>query len=115
MPARKEKHLTKKERKALNSEAEPFISIKGAPRLVNALIDMGECAVGLDNAVKMLQKINDHVKNNKTVVLCSHCAQKIGVKRCSRCPRSSPVRYCSRECQVLAWPAHQETCGVDVD
>ena len=118
MPARTKKHLTKKEQKELRNVEEPVVTRKGAHRLVNILIEQGECK-DLPRAVAILQKINDHMGNPQRVVLCSNCAGKIGVKHCSGCPDSPETRYCSRECQKAAWPSHKLLCVgrgvVDVD
>jgi hypothetical protein len=120
---RTRKHLSKKEKFFANPkpnvsvvhvpsselEGETLISVKGTPRLVNALIDSGDTYV--EHAAKFLQSINDQLGNNKLVTICSHCAKKIGIKRCSQCPSTTTIRYCSRKCQVAAWPEHKTCCG----
>ena len=107
MPARTNKHLSKKQRQ---EPGEPVITRKAAHNLVNALIEQGDCT-DLPRAVAILQKINDHMGKPQRVVLCSNCAGKIGVKRCSGCPDTAEARYCSRECQQAAWPSHKAHCG----
>lgn len=88
----------------------PFINFKGAKRLVNILIKSGECK-DPDHAIKMLQDIGGQMDKKQTVVACSMCAQKVGIKQCSGCPKSSKTRYCSRECQIAAWPSHKTSCN----
>ena len=124
MPGRTRKHLTKKEKFFANAnpninlvrvdkselEGEPLIKVKNMPRLMNVLIETGDTYV--EHVVKCLQNINDQLGNNKLVVVCAHCAKKVGIKMCSRCPSTTTIRYCSRECQVRAWPLHKECCGV---
>ncbi len=121
---RTRKHLSKKEKffakvnpnvnviRVPRSELdeEPLIKAKDAPLLINALIETGDTYV--EHAAKVLQNINNQLGNNKMVVICSHCAKKIGIKRCSKCPSTTTIRYCSRECQVWAWPSHKTCCGV---
>jgi hypothetical protein len=120
---RTRKHQSKKEKFFANAqpdvtlvrvasselEDEPLISVRGAPHLINALIENGDTYV--EHAVKLLQNINDQLGNNKVVSICSLCAKKIGIKRCSQCPSTTSIRYCSRRCQVAAWPEHKTCCG----
>lgn len=121
MPARTNKHQSKKVRKAQDTgsdkNVEKLVTLRDARLLCNALIEMGEGK--LDRAMYMLQKINNETGTRREIVACAHCAKKIGINRCSGCPASSKIRYCSRECQTSAWPAHKPCCGVleviDVD
>ena len=115
MPARTNKHHSKKERRNVDNM---LVTRKNAQYLANVLIDQGEVP-DLQRVVDMLQKINDHMGNPQRVVLCSNCAKKIGVQHCSGCPDTAHTRYCSRECQTMAWPSHKAHCGaravVDVE
>jgi hypothetical protein len=116
MPARTKKHLTKKERQSF--EASKRVTRKDTFYMVNQLIDEHECP-DLQQAVEMLQKVNDRVGISRRVVVCFHCARRIGVRRCSGCPDSPESRYCSLECQRASWPSHKLLCGgrsvIDVD
>ena len=118
MPARTRKHLTKKERQRLHGPRRP--TRKESFYLVNQLIDEHECP-NLQYAVEMLQMLNDRMGIPRRVVVCSHCASKIGVRHCSGCPDSPESRYCSQECQKAAWPSHKLLCSrrdviiIDVD
>lgn len=111
MPQRRtNKHISQKER--AKDQTEKFVSRKNAQYLVNALIDQGSCT-DLDRAVKILQKINDQLGKGAPVVVCCHCARKIGVKHCSGCLTTQKASYCSRECQAAAWPTHKDVCGMN--
>ena len=114
MQRRTNKHLSKKQRNIelglTENGEERFITVKNARLLSNILIEEGSGDLG--RAVSMLQQINDQLGNEKTIVTCSHCAKKIGVKRCAGCSTNSTIRYCSRDCQLAAWPAHRGCCGV---
>lgn len=88
----------------------PFINFKGAKRLINILIESGECK-DPGHAIKILQDISDQMDKKQNVVTCAACAQKVGLHKCSGCPKDSKTRYCSRECQLAAWPSHKTSCG----
>ena len=88
----------------------PFIDFKGIKRMVNLLIEAGECK-DPNHAFKVLQDMRDQTDKKQTVVVCSMCLLKVGIKQCSGCPKNSKTRYCSRECQVAAWPSHKASCG----
>jgi hypothetical protein len=108
------KHLTKKERQALLSEikyfdGEPFTTVKGMKILCNALIDNDETT--LERCLPIMQTCNAQVKKPTTLVPCTFCARKIGLKQCSGCSRTDNIRYCSRECQLAAWPEHKAVCS----
>ena len=72
-----------------------------------------ECQGSFERGMRLLQSVEDDLfKRGKTIVPCSVCAKKIGLKRCGACPQSTE-RYCSRECQVAAWPAHRPVCRLE--
>ena len=114
MQRRTNKHLSKKQRNIelglTENGEERLVTVKNARLLSNILIEEGSGDLG--RAVSMLQQINDQLGNEKTIVTCSHCARKIGIKRCAGCSTNSTIRYCSRDCQLAAWPAHKACCGV---
>ncbi len=114
MQRRTNKHLSKKQRNVelglTKNGEERLVTVKNARLLCNALIDEGSGDIG--RALSMLQQINDQLGIDKTIVTCSHCARKIGIKKCSGCPQNSAIRYCSRDCQLAAWPTHSACCGV---
>ncbi len=116
MPARTKKHLTKKERQRLDYSRRP--TRKDTFYMVNQLIDEHDCP-DLQQAVELLQSVNDRAGVSRRVVVCFHCARRIGVRRCSGCPDSPESRYCSQECQLASWPSHKLVCArrsvIDVD
>jgi hypothetical protein len=91
------------------TEGEPFMKIKDVCKLTNILIDQGSTYV--EHAIKVAQRLHDHVGTNKKLVICALCAKKIGIKQCAQCPSTTTIRYCSRACQVADWPAHKACCG----
>ena len=125
MPHGSSKHLTKKERKALlaeknkgkrmskedrealqaeitDVEGEPFATVKGLRILFNALIDDGSGT--LERGMAILQALNDRLDKPRTIMPCSFCGKKLGLKQCSGC--SNHVRYCSRQCvfgTLVSW------------
>lgn len=108
---RTNKHKTGGKQKKERDFSNMMVTRKGAQYLTNALIEQGECP-GLQRAVDYLQAVNDHVGKGGQVMLCSFCARKIGVQRCSGCRGTANTRYCSKECQLLAWPSHKQSCNV---
>ncbi len=90
-------------------EEESTVNIKNVCKLVNILIDDGNTYV--EHAIKVAQRLHDHLGTNKKLVICSLCAKRIGTKQCSQCPSTTTIRYCSRACQVADWPAHKACCG----
>ena len=112
MPRNRGKRMSKTDREALQAEitdvdGEPFATMKGLRILINALIDDGSGT--LERGMAVLQGINKRLDKPKTLIPCSFCGKKVGLKRCSGC--SNHVRYCSRECQLAAWPTHKAACG----
>jgi len=109
----KAKRISESDRKAVLAETtyvngEPKINMKGARILCNALIDEG--SGNLERSMSYLQAVNDQLKKPRTLVPCSFCGRKLGLKRCSGCSLAGGARYCSRECQLEGWPEHKFTC-----
>jgi len=109
----KTKRMSESDRKALLAETvyvdgEPFTKFKGLRILSNALIDDGSST--LERCTDMLQQINRTMAKPKTLVPCSFCGMKFGLKQCSGCSQAGSARYCSRECQLQAWPQHKAIC-----
>ena len=105
--------LTKSERKALLAETidvngEPFATLKGMKIIANALIDNGDAS--LERCTTMMQSCNDQANKKTTLIPCSFCGKRLGLKQCSGCSRTDSIRYCSSECQKAAWPAHKALC-----
>ncbi len=112
---RTKKHLSKKQHNTelgLDEDGrEPFMTLHGLRILSNVLIKDGSST--LEQCTSILQEMNDKLGKKHQIVTCSHCAEKIGIKKCSGCSKNSTVRYCSRDCQLAAWPAHKACCGVE--
>jgi hypothetical protein len=87
-----------------------YVSFENTLLLCNTLIEEGSMDLG--RSICFLQNMSNHIGMRKQIVVCSHCAKKVGIKMCSACPKDSKVRYCSRDCQLAAWPTHKELCGV---
>jgi hypothetical protein len=92
-------------------DSEQPIRVDQLKHLVNTRIDM-DPSTDLKHAMKLLQTMNEELGIKSSVIICSNCAKKIGVKRCSGCSKTSEIRYCSKECQVAAWPSHKGCCGL---
>jgi hypothetical protein len=74
MSRNNKKHLTKRERKALHRDPwlnekgeEPFITMKGARFLVNAMIDQGDTT--LERSLPFLQSCDDKMTTGKPSAL----------------------------------------------
>ena len=107
------RRLTKSELKTVQAatidvDGEPFTTLKGMRIIVNALIDNGDAT--LERCLTLMQSCNDQANKKTTVVPCSFCGKKLGLKQCSGCSRMDNVRYCSSECQKAAWPVHKTAC-----
>lgn len=91
-------------------DGEPLVTLRGARTLSNLLIDEGSTT--LDICMAVLQHCNKQWDKPITLVPCSFCGIKFGVKRCSGCSRTDAekIRYCSSECQAVAWPVHKTIC-----
>lgn len=109
----KTKCMSESDRKALLAETvyvdgKPFANMKGMRILCNALIDDGSST--LERCMGILQQVNHTLAKPKTLVPCSFCGMKLGLKQCSGCSQTGSARYCSRECQLQAWPKHKAIC-----
>ena len=93
------------------SESEESIHIDQLKHMVNAKVDL-DPSTDLQHAMKLLQTMHEGLGIKGSVIVCSNCARKIGVKRCAGCNKTTQIRYCSRECQVAAWPSHKGCCGL---
>ncbi len=110
---RSKKHISVRKRDDFHDK---YVSRKDAQHMVNAWVDEGKCP-DMDAALRVLQDMNFREGKDRDIVLCSHCARKIGVKYCSGCAdsQSAWVSYCSTECQAAAWPSHKALCGKPVE
>ena len=91
-------------------DGEYFLTVKGLKIFSNRMVKMGICD-DVERCVATIQKFNTHCGIDQQIVLCTHCANMIGIKRCSACPRTSEVRYCGRDCQLADWPLHKKICS----
>ena len=96
--------------KKQEAEVEPAVTIRGAKRLYNILVERGQVKLTIEQGIQMLEGMYKQMGREKRVYACAACGIKIGLFMCFQCPRTTDIRYCGRECQDMAWPAHKQCC-----